>query len=62
MNEFYMSTVSSVNKRSGVNEQTLPDEVMINKVDTLGNAKCQKTPTFFDFWPCRYFIIRLGIQ
>lgn len=40
--EFYMLTASSVNKRSRVNEQTSPDEVMINKVDTLGNASCQK--------------------
>lgn len=42
--EFYMLTASSVNKRSGVNEQTLPDEEMIKKVDTLGNAICQKKP------------------
>lgn len=36
--EFYMSTAPSVNKRSGMNQQTLPDEVMINEVDTLGNT------------------------
>lgn len=46
-----------------MNEQTLPDKVMINKVDTLGNASCQKNPKkhFSDFRPYGS-IIRLDIQ